>query len=330
METQETNKDPSQILFEEEEKKEELPKIKDDICERCNAKNSLVLDVPNGELVCTNCGLVAQDRIIDDTYEKRNFGSENGGNKSESRISGPMKAGEGYNLGSSLVKMDKDGNAIKAKSGGSSYNQSPIERNYQEINNILGNKDIKGTIIEETKMIYSQVIKELRMKGRNFKAMICAMYFIASRNQKVSKSFKDIAAMFNVPEAKIKKAYNHIKKVVVNVLTVEQQNDTLETYIRDFCNNNKERYEYKNLAIKIAKNINEKGFLEGKNTKTIAGLSLFIAKKKEKTLYINKNDICKEFGNVTTIDNAYNKVEDYFDKIIPDNYQKDLEKLKEK
>ena len=138
METQETTKDPSQILFEEEEKKEELPKIKDDICERCNAKNSLVLDVPNGELVCTNCGLVAQDRIIDDTYEKRNFGSENGGNKSESRISGPMKAGEGYNLGSSLVKMDKDGNAIKAKSGGSSYNQSPIERNYQEINNILG------------------------------------------------------------------------------------------------------------------------------------------------------------------------------------------------
>ena len=80
----------------------------------------------NGELVCSNCGLVAEDRIIDDTYEKRNFGSENGGNKSESRIGGPMKAGEGYNLGSSLVKMDKDGNAIKAKSGGGSYHQSPI------------------------------------------------------------------------------------------------------------------------------------------------------------------------------------------------------------
>lgn len=307
-----------------------IPQIEEDICERCRAKNSLVLDFKMGELVCKNCGLVAEDRIIDDTYEKRNFGPESGGNKSESRIGGPMKAGEGYSLGSNLIKIDKDGNTIKAKSGGGSYSQSPTERNYAEINNLLGNKDIKGTIIEETKMIYDQVTKELKMKGRNFKAMICAMYFIASRNQKVSKSFKDIANMFNIPETKIKKAYNHIKKVVVNVLTVEQQNDTLETYIRDFCDNNKERYEYKILAIKIAKNINESGLLEGKNTKTIAGLSLFLASKLEKPSFVDKNEICKEFGNVATIDNAYSKIEDYFDKIIPENYQKDIEKLKSK
>ena len=43
------------------------------------------------------------------------------------------------------------------------------------------------------------------MKGRNFKAMVCAMYFIASKKLNMSKSFKDIALMFNIPEAKIKK-----------------------------------------------------------------------------------------------------------------------------
>jgi len=327
MDTKEERKDPFKI-FDEEEERKKMPKIQEEICERCNAKNSFVTDMPNGEYVCTNCGLVAEDRIIDDTYEKRNFGAENGGNKSDSRIGGPMKAGEGYNLGSSLIKLDKDGNPIKTKSGGG--NQSPIERNYGEINNILSNKEVKPAIIEETKIIYSQVIKELKMKGRNFKAMICAMYFIASRSQKVPKSFKDIASMFDVPEAKIKKAYNHIKKVVVNVLTIEQQNNTLENYIKAFCSNNNERYEYKDLAIKISKNINEKGFLEGKNTKTIAGLSLFIAMKLEKPSFITKVDICKEFGNVATIDNAYNKIIDYFDKIIPENYQKDIGKISEK
>ena len=328
MESEEEKKEFDNIM--EEEEKKEVRKIKEDICGRCKAKNSLVTDMRDGELVCINCGLVAEDRIIDDTYEKRNFGAENAGNKSESRIGGPMKAGEEYNLGSSLVKIDKDGNAIKTKSGGGSYDQSPIGRNYQEINNMLGNKDIKPNIIEETKIIYSQVIKELKMKGRNFKAMICAMYFIASRNQKVPKSFKDISLMFNVGETQIKKAYNHIKKVVVSVLTVEQQNNTLENYIRDFCNNYKEGFEYKMLAIEIAKNINGKGFLEGKNTKTIAGLSLFLAMKLEKISFISKSDICKEFGNVTTIDNAYNKIVDYLDKIIPEKYQKDIGKLTEK
>jgi len=70
--------------------------------------------------------------------------------------------------------------------------------------------------------------------------------------------------------------------------------------------------------------------LEGKNTKTIAGLSLFLASKLEKPSFVDKNEICKEFGNVATIDNAYSKIEDYFDKIIPENYQKDIEKLKSK
>ena len=213
---------------------------KDDFCKNCSAINSYVIDMHNGVLVCTNCGFVAEESIIDDTYEKRNFGSDNGGNRSESRIGGPMKAGEGNNLGSNLIKINKDGNAIRAKSGGGSYNQSPTERNYEEINRILGNKDVAKSVIEGTKEIYNQVIKELKMKGRNFKAMVCAMYFIASKKLNMSKSFKDIALMFSIPEAKIKKAYNHIKKVVVNVLTVEQQNETLKNYIRNFCDENKE------------------------------------------------------------------------------------------
>ena len=123
---------------------------KDDFCINCKAINSYVIDMHNGELVCTNCGFVAEESIIDDTYEKRNFGSDNGGNRSESRIGGPMKAGEGNNLGSNLIKINKDGNAIRAKSGGGSYNQSPTERNYEEINRILGNKDVAKSVIEGT------------------------------------------------------------------------------------------------------------------------------------------------------------------------------------
>ena len=299
---------------------------KDDFCKNCSAINSYVIDMHNGVLVCTNCGFVAEESIIDDTYEKRNFGSDNGGNRSESRIGGPMKAGEGNNLGSNLIKINKDGNAIRAKSGGGSYNQSPTERNYEEINRILGNKDVAKSVIEGTKEIYNQVIKELKMKGRNFKAMVCAMYFIASKKLNMSKSFKDIALMFSIPEAKIKKAYNHIKKVVVNVLTVEQQNETLKNYIRNFCDENKENPEYKSLAQKIAQNINESSILEGKNTNTITGLSLYIAMKLEKTNSINKTKICEGRVSESTLNKAYEEIKNYFDTIIPEKYKDKIQK----
>ena len=301
-------------------------KIIDDICERCHARNSLVIDFHNGEKVCQSCGLVAEDRIIDDTYEKRNFGSENGGAKSESRIGGPMKAGEGGNLGSNLVKITKDGNAIKAKTGGGGYNQSPIERNYEEITKMLGNKDVLKEVIEETKSIYGQVIKVLKMKGRNFRAMICAMYFIASRKLNMSKSFKEIASMFNVEEKKIKKSYNYIKTVVVNCLTPEQLNDTLVNYIRTFCDSNNENYEYKKLATEIAKNINNSSILEGRNTKTITGLALYIALKLEKPTNVNQSKICEEFVSENTLNNVYKKLisEDNLKKVIPEEYKNKL------
>lgn len=310
----------------EEEKKE----IADDICERCKAKNSFVIDMIKGELVCTACGLIAEERIIDDTYEKRNFGPENGGNRAESRVGGPMKAGEGSNLGSTLITIDKNGNARKAKTGGGAYNQSALSRNFEEITRILKNKDISDAIIEETKKIYGDVIKELKMKGRNFNETVYAMYFIASRKQNVSKSFKEIAAMFNAKESRIRKAFNHIKKVVSNALTVEQQNGVLESYIRDFCNNNNERYEFKLLAIEIAKKINESSLLEGKNTKTIAALSLYIAMKLEKPSNINKNTICDAFISANTIDSSFNLLKDYLDQIIPEKYKGEIEKLKNK
>ena len=315
------------LLNELEEEKKEEKKVKEDICDRCFAKNSFRLDMRNGLLLCISCGNVIEDRIIDDTYEKRNFGSESGGNRNDSRIGGPMKAGEGNNLGSSLVKINKDGTATRAKTGGGAYSQSPLERNYEEIGKILGNKEVSRAIIEETRGIYSQVIKELKMKGRNFKAIICAMYFIASRRLKQSKSFKEISTMFGIPENKIKKAYNHIKKVVVSVLTEEEQNATLENYIRNFCEVNSENFEYKDLATKIAQNINKSCLLEGKNTKTITGLALYIAMKLEKTINVNKTKICAEFGSSSTIDSAYNEISNSFDIIIPEKYKDQIEKL---
>ena len=194
----------------------------DNICPRCKACDSKVTDARLGEIVCQNCGLVFEERIIDDTYEKRQFNNENGGNKGESRIGGPMKAGEG--VGSNLIIYDKNGQARRARGGNATYNQTPIERNFEEIEKILGNQDIKKSLIEDTK----------DMKGRNLKTMICAMYFIASRKANLSKSFKEISKMFNIEEKRIKKAYNYIKTVVVNSLSPEQLNDTINNYIRSF------------------------------------------------------------------------------------------------
>ena len=297
----------------------------ENICPRCNARDSQVTDGRNGEIVCQNCGLVFEERIIDDTYEKRTFNNENGGNKGESRIGGPMKAGEG--IGSNLIIYDRNGQARRARGGNATYNQTPIERNFEEIEKILGNKDIKKSLIEDTKDIYNQVTKVLKMKGRNLKTMICAMYFIASRKANLSKSFKEIAKMFGIEEKRIKKAYNYIKTVVVNSLSPEQLNDTINNYIRSFCEENGENNSFIKLASDIAKNINKSGLLEGRNTRTITGIAILIVSKLVKTVKINKKIICDEFATENTMDTDFDKIKIALDKIIPVEYASQIKNL---
>ena len=157
--------------------------------------------------------------------------------------------------------------------------------------------------------------------------MICAMYFIASRNANLSKSFKDISIMFGIEEKKIKKAYNYIKTVVVNSLSPEQLSNTINTYIRSFCEENGENNNFIKLASDIAKNINETSLLEGRNTRTITGISLVIASKLIKTKKLNKRIICAEFASENTMDTVFDKIKDFLDKIIPAEYKSEINNL---
>ena len=152
--------------------------IMNKICPNCKAKDSFVNDIRGGEYVCENCGFVASERTIDDTYEKRNFGSDNGGKGADSRVGGPMKATEGNNLGSNIVIKDKNGYMKKMLGVNNTYNQSPIDRGFDEIDKYLGNKEISKILIEETKEIYSLVTKVKKMKGRNLKCMILVCIFV--------------------------------------------------------------------------------------------------------------------------------------------------------
>ena len=63
-----------------------------DRCTLCNSENTIITDFNSGQVACTNCGAVLDDRIIDETSEWRNFSSENPGSSSSdpNRVGGPI------------------------------------------------------------------------------------------------------------------------------------------------------------------------------------------------------------------------------------------------
>lgn len=299
----------------------------DNICRRCGVKDSKVVIPQNGELVCENCGLVYEERIIDETYEKRNFNNESsGGKKVESRISGPMRASDGGCLGTNMVISSRGG--AKMKSASSLSVKTSTERGLEEIQKVLTQIQVEQAMIDETRNLFEQVSKKKKMKGRNLKCMIGAIYFIACRLKNLSKSFKEISKMMKLNEKKIIKAYKFIKDVVVNCSTPERLNEVVKNYISTFCESNSSlaKPEVKKLAWEIATKINDSSILEGRNTKTIAGLSVFLANKLLDG-NLTKKIIAQNYTSEATLDNVFEKIKDNLEVIIPEKYHSQLDKL---
>jgi transcription initiation factor TFIIB len=60
-------------------------------CNECKAVNSIVENHASGVLVCNNCGLVKESKIMDEASEWRNFSAEstNSRGSDPNRVGGP-------------------------------------------------------------------------------------------------------------------------------------------------------------------------------------------------------------------------------------------------
>ena len=291
-----------------------------EICKRCSAVNSHIFNHTSGEEVCANCGLVFEERVIDETYEKRNFSkNETSLGENSSRVGAPEKAES--SLGTRISLKTNNNKIIKTSSV---EVISSCERGFTEINNFLGGKDISQMMIEQTKKLFDEFIKVQKIKGHNIKYLIAAMYFRACRDNNIAKSFKDIAEILGLEERKIKKSYNFIRKVITSNVSPEILVQAAINYIKTFCEECTLDKKFEKLACDIATNINNSNLLEGRSTQTIAGFSVFIANKIIPSSKISIEKISKKFARQMTLEHVYRKVKDQINIFIPEEYHNKL------
>ena len=180
--------------------------VENEICEYCNSKVSIIFNNEVEELVCNNCGLVCDKKIIVNEDIKRTFENEEGDNQIH-RVYPPMNQVNGNECGTNLI-IRMNGKAKYVK-GYSKF--SKIQKNFIIIHKLLSSADVEKKLIEETKVLYDKIAKTKNMQGRNINHIILGIFYYVCRKEKCAKTFKEIALMFNVTERVIKKAFNNIK-----------------------------------------------------------------------------------------------------------------------
>ena len=289
----------------------------DIICNKCKSKNSIITDYKNGEMVCNQCGLVYEEQIIVDEYEKRTFQDDSGDNKIH-RIGPPSNPSYDKEFGTNLMIREKG----RTKFIKSYSKYSKIQNNFSKIQYLLSQAQISQIMIEETKDIYGKISKKMNMQGRKISNIIIAIYYYVCRKNYTAKTFKEISRMFKVPESEIKNAFNSIKLYIVDSKEEKQLNEIEKNYIQEYLEGDIKRYNLKMLTYEIIDNINNCGILEGKSPKTIAGLSLIIScKLLNDKLYEDDNKVFYDkFSVKNTLIKAYDKIKEHLNLIVPKEY----------
>jgi transcription initiation factor TFIIIB Brf1 subunit/transcription initiation factor TFIIB len=199
-------------------------------------------------------------------------------------------------------------------------NYKKIQKNFIRIDKFLSSHNVTALLREKTKEIYNKLAEKMNMQGRNLNHIFIGIYYYACRQLNMAKTIKEIALQFNVTERIIKKAFNSIKKDIVEPTKKDDNNEIIETeknYVRTFIEANINAYEIKMIAFEIITNINKNQVLKRKSPETISGLALLLAYELSNDNSYDKKEFYDFFSKKNTLKKAYEEIKDNLQIIVP-------------
>lgn len=297
-----------------------------DDCSYCKTINSIITVFSAGEVVCSNCGVVFEDRIIDETYEGRNFNNENpgSGGKDQNRVGVPINSEEMNLVVSIGSKTHSSLSKIRQRTSGTSNNS--LSRIYKRVDELAQKLDLATSIVDKTRDLLSTVEKQKRLKGRSLDCIIASVIYVACRFCRVPRTIHDILNSLQLDKKAVGKCFNSIKGIIIEN-TENQIIMNVTGLINSYCNKLEMTNNIKKLAVEIAELICKNEVIAGRSPSTIAATSLYIALKLL-DIKMSKKDISdKTKTTENTIHNAYQELLKFKEIIIPEAYKSKLDSL---
>lgn len=231
----------------------------DDACYFCKESDIIMID---GNYTCESCGTLNQ-KYIDMQAEWRFYGTE------DSRINDPNRCGMPTN---DLLPNSSLGSIVSFKPGESfdmkiirkyhmwnsmSYKERSLYTIFDNITVHAINGGISQTIIDEAKTYYKKVSESKISRGDNRCGLIASSIYVSCKTNKVPRSTKEIAKMFNIKPSTMNFGCKKFQDIVKVEIKSTKSRDFIERFssklkismeIRDLCRDIVERAENLNIC----------------------------------------------------------------------------------
>jgi len=250
-------------------------------CPECGSTH-LVYDEQKGEVICGECGLVVEDKMVDTGQELH---SQSDSKEKKGRGGAPMSMqkfdkGLTTNVGeiSDIYKLDagQTRKFLRLKKWQERVSTS-IERNLRlamaELRRVASFLSLPSVVRDEASRIYNFVLQRGLVRGRSMESVIAACIYAACRSYDIPRTLDEIANASDVERKEIGRTYRFIMRKLQIKVTPSSPKD----YISRFASILHLSPKTQNEALKILKKADISELTSGRGPAGIAAAALYVA-----------------------------------------------------
>ncbi len=253
-------------------------------CQDCGSSD-IVHDPQRGELICTGCGVVLSEALIDHRAGVRAFTHEE---KAQRSINGLPLSQMLPDFGlSTKVSSRMNGNGVSPERAGrierimrwnsrSTWRRRNFTIAFTEIRRMAEKMSVPGHTRETAAIYYRKAYKHDLLRGHSIKAMVAACVFAAAKTCGFPLTLDSVLKTSAEEDRVIKRCY----VLLVKTLELKPKPQNLASIVPRFANTLGLSTAVEQEAIKILGVTSQKLQLSGKDPKGYVAAAIYLAAKK--------------------------------------------------
>ncbi|MBT4651156.1 transcription initiation factor IIB [Candidatus Woesearchaeota archaeon] len=252
-------------------------------CPDCGSKD-LRKDREKGEVICKECGLVVEEKMVDFSQEWRDF-SDDGG-ESKRRTGAPstytqFDQGLGTEVGttSDFYKLGSEGAKDKFfRLRKWQYRISTaIERNLKvalaELKRVSSFLKLPKSVEEESARIYTMAVQKGLVRGRSMESVVAGALYAACRRHEVPRTLDEMGEASGIEKKEIGRTYRFVtRELGINILPSNPAD-----YIPRFASALNLSAETQSRSVEILEQARDIELTSGRGPTGIAAAALYVS-----------------------------------------------------
>lgn len=179
----------------------------DQRCRDCVSRD-LRVHYSDGDVVCHGCGLVAEERLLDERAEWRSFADREAGQDDPARCGAPSTAWESACMAEEMVTVvgaPGDLQRMQRRMVGSVRKAATTDAVF-DMNHTCSLMNVPDPAIKLAGALFSSITRQRGIKGDHRRAVMAACVYHACQSSHIPKTLCEVANAFTVPVSKFAQA----------------------------------------------------------------------------------------------------------------------------